>query len=85
LVRVDALVALVYNVDPAEAQIGVPAKDARAAVHPDDRERVHALVERSAQEGRAYLIEHREWSWPMGKTGGCWCVAASAATMLEDH
>ncbi len=57
--RADAFVALLFNVDPEEAAVGVPLPAYIDAIHADDRERVLASIRRSAQEGGAYLIEYR--------------------------
>ena len=58
-VRADAFVALVYNVDPAEAEEGVPLGRYMSSIHADDRERIDDLIRRSAREGTPYLAEHR--------------------------
>ena len=62
LVRVDSFVALVYNVDPAEAEEGLPVSIFFNAIHADDRERVLAAIESSARENSPFLIEHRVMS-----------------------
>ncbi|MGU3468097.1 PAS domain-containing protein [Methylobacterium sp. C33D] len=58
-VRVDAFVALVCNVDPAEAEEGVPLGRYMSSIHADDRERIDDLIRRSAREGTPYLAEYR--------------------------
>ncbi|XYD12296.1 PAS domain-containing protein (plasmid) [Methylobacterium sp. NMS12] len=58
-VRADAFVALVYNVDPVEAEEGVPLARYLNSIHANDRERVEDLIRRSAREGTPYLAEHR--------------------------
>ena len=58
-VRVHGLVASVFNVNPDEADAGVASEAYVAAIHPDDRDRVHALARRSASEGIPYLVEYR--------------------------
>ena len=58
-VRADAFVALVYNVDPAEAEEGVPLGRYMSSIHADDRERIDDLIRRSARDGTPYLAEHR--------------------------
>ena len=59
LARVDAFVALLFDVDPEEAEEGLPLSFFIDGIHADDRERVLALIRRSAQEGSAYLTEYR--------------------------
>lgn len=59
LARVDAFVALLFDVDPEEAEEGLPLSFFIDGIHADDRERVLALIQRSAQEGSAYLTEYR--------------------------
>jgi hypothetical protein len=59
LVRSDAFVALLFNVDPEEAETGVPIAIYQAAIHVEDRGRVVELIKRSSQEGSAHLIEYR--------------------------
>ena len=58
-VRTDAFVALLFNIDPEDAEIGVTLASYSAAIHGDDRERSVAQIRRSAQEGSAYLTEYR--------------------------
>jgi hypothetical protein len=58
-VRSDAFVALLFNLLPEEAEDGVPLSSFVDGVHADDRDRVLALVRRSAQEGSTYLTEYR--------------------------
>ena len=58
-VRSDAFVALMFNLLPGQAEEGVPLASYVDAVHADDRQRVLALIRRSAQEGSAYLTEYR--------------------------
>lgn len=57
--RVDAFVALLFNVDPDEAEEGVPLSAFIDSIHADDRERVLDLIRRSAQESATYLTEYR--------------------------
>lgn len=59
LARVDAFVALLFDVDPEEAEEGLPLSFFADGIHADDRERVLGLIRRSAQEGSAYLTEYR--------------------------
>jgi PAS fold len=58
-VRADASVALVHNVDPIEAEEGVPLGRYFDSIHADDRARIEDLIRRSAREGTPYLAEHR--------------------------
>ncbi|QGY02323.1 PAS domain-containing protein [Methylobacterium mesophilicum SR1.6/6] len=58
-VRSDAFVALLFNLLPEEAEDGVPLSSFVDGIHADDRDRVLALVRRSAQEGSTYLTEYR--------------------------
>ena len=55
----DAFVALLFNLDPAEADEGLPLTAYIDAIHADDRKRVLTLIRHSAQEGSAYLTEYR--------------------------
>jgi hypothetical protein len=55
----DALVALLFNVDPDRAERGVPFSAFRDGIHPDDRERTVRLIEEHARAGRSYLAEYR--------------------------
>lgn len=57
--RVDGFVALLFNVDPDNAEPTVPLSTIISSVHADDRERVLAVIRRSAQEGAPYLNEYR--------------------------
>jgi PAS fold len=72
-VRADGFVALVYNVDPVEAEDGLPLSAFVDGIHADDRERVHAAIQSSARENSPYLIEHRVISadgqvrWVLGR------------------
>jgi hypothetical protein len=59
LVRADAFVALLFNVDPEIAESGVPFATYNAAIHGEDRERAVSLMRRSAGESSAYLTEYR--------------------------
>ena len=58
-VRADGFVALLFNIDPEEAELGVPLATYKSAIHGEDRERAVAQIRRSAQEGSAYLTEYR--------------------------
>ena len=54
-----SFVALLFNVDPEEAETGVPLVSYVDAIHVDDRERVLALIRSSASEGSTFLTEYR--------------------------
>jgi hypothetical protein len=58
-VHADALVALLFNVNPDSAEAGAPLAAFAAAIHPEDRERVTSLIGASAREGRSYVAEYR--------------------------
>lgn len=57
--RVDAVVALLFDVDPKEADEGLPLSRFIDGIHADDRDRVLALIRTSASEGSTYLTEYR--------------------------
>lgn len=57
--RSDAFVALLFNVDPEQAELGVPLVAYVDAMHAEDRARVLALIRQSAREGSAFLTEYR--------------------------
>ena len=59
LARVDGFVALLFDVDPDEAETGVPLSFFIDSIHPEDRERVDALIRRCGREGSTYLTEYR--------------------------
>lgn len=59
LARSDTFVALLFDVDPIEAETGVPITEYVNAIHADDRERVVNLIRSSALEGSTYLTEYR--------------------------
>jgi hypothetical protein len=59
LARVDGFVALLFNVDPEEAEDGLPLSRFIDGVHADDRDRVSALIRESSREGSAFLTEYR--------------------------
>ncbi len=58
-VYADALVALVFNLDPVLAQAGAPLKAFLEGVHPEDRERTARLIAKSAENGLPCAIEYR--------------------------
>ncbi|WP_337251971.1 PAS domain-containing protein [Methylobacterium sp. NMS14P] len=51
--------ALLFDVDPDQAEVGVPLTHYVDAIHPEDRERVLDLIRRSASEGSTFLTEYR--------------------------
>ncbi|WP_082559414.1 PAS domain-containing protein [Methylobacterium sp. Leaf94] len=55
----DPLVALLFNVDPALAQHGVPLKYFLDGIHPEDREETSHVIAISAKTGRSYVQEYR--------------------------
>ncbi|MBN4093528.1 MULTISPECIES: PAS domain-containing protein [Methylobacterium] len=57
--RSDAFVALLFDVDPQQAEAGVPLTQYVEAIHPEDRVRVLDLIRRSAGEGSTFLTEYR--------------------------
>ena len=71
--RVDGFVALLFDVDPHEAEAGVPLSSFIDSIHPEDRQRVLSLIRQSAHEGSAYLTEYRVVSvdgltrWVLGR------------------
>ena len=58
-VRTDAFVALLFNIDPEDAETGVSLASYYAALHGEDRERTLAQFRRGAQESSTYLTEYR--------------------------
>jgi hypothetical protein len=55
----DATVALLFNVDPALAEVGTSFSRFLSGMHFEDREQTRRLVARCAKEGRSYLTEYR--------------------------
>ena len=55
----DALVALVFNIDPAAMAAGVSLDVFLAGVHPEDRERLAREIERSMETGLCCTFEYR--------------------------
>lgn len=55
----DAIVALLFNVDPAAAEAGAPLGLFLNGVHPDDRMKTADVIARSAAAGRSYVQEYR--------------------------
>jgi hypothetical protein len=58
-VYADALVALVFNLDPAETAAGTSLDAFRAGVHPEDRERFIQEIKRSTETGLCCTFEYR--------------------------
>lgn len=58
-VRVDALVALLFNLDPMAVQAGAPLDAFVDAMHPDDRSRIEALIRTASRTGGFYIAEYR--------------------------
>ncbi|XYD06508.1 PAS domain-containing protein [Methylobacterium sp. NMS12] len=58
-VRVDAMVALLFKVDPTAAEAGIPLAIYEGAIHADDRDRVDGLIRRSVAAGSSYVVEYR--------------------------
>jgi hypothetical protein len=57
--RVDPFVALLFNIDPEEAELGIPLAAFIDSIHVEDRQRILTLIRQSALEGSAYLAEYR--------------------------
>lgn len=55
----DALVALVFNIDPVQAEVGVPLRAFLDGIHPDDRERAARTIAQSAEDGLCCTLEYR--------------------------
>lgn len=55
----DALVALLFNVDPDVAAAGAPLAEFAAGIHVDDRARVTDLIQQCASRGTSYVAEYR--------------------------
>nr|WP_091864282.1 PAS domain-containing protein [Methylobacterium brachiatum] len=72
-IQADMFVALLFNVDPEEAEAGLPLGTFVNGIHPDDRDRVLALVRRGGRDGGLYAIEYRVRSadgvtrWVLGR------------------
>ncbi|MGU3363065.1 PAS domain-containing protein [Methylobacterium sp. M6A4_1b] len=58
-VYADALVALVFNIDPAATAAGASLDAFTAGVHPDDRERFMHEIKRSTETGLPCTFEYR--------------------------
>lgn len=58
-VRPDALVALLFNVDPAEAEKGAPLETFVSGIHPEDRERVAGMISDGVRTSGSFLSEFR--------------------------
>lgn len=55
----DALVALVFNVDPVLAAAGTPISTFMAGIHPEDREKAILEIQRSIQTGLCCTLKYR--------------------------
>ena len=55
----DAMVAMVFNVDPLLARSGTSIDVFLAGVHPEDRERTTRQFERHVQSGGCWVFEYR--------------------------
>ena len=55
----DARFARVFGLDPERAAAGVPLGEFVQVIHPDDRPRVKAAVDRAVETGDPYEIEYR--------------------------
>lgn len=62
LLYADATVALLFSVDPATAQGGVPLSLFLAGIHPEDRAKTAEVIAISARAGRSYVQEYRVYS-----------------------
>jgi hypothetical protein len=58
-IRSDTFVALLFGLEPGQAEEGAPLAAYIDGIHADDRERVLTLIRRSAREGSTYLTEYR--------------------------
>ncbi|MCJ2091253.1 PAS domain-containing protein [Methylobacterium sp. J-072] len=72
-IQADLFVALLFNVDPEEAEAGLPLDAFLASIHPEDRDRVQAHIRRGGRDGGLYVIEYRVCSadgitrWVLGR------------------
>lgn len=57
--QTDAFVALLFNLDPEEAEVGAPLSSFINGIHPEDRQRVTALIQQNAQAGSSFIAEYR--------------------------
>jgi hypothetical protein len=55
----DTHAALLFNVDPDEAEAGLPLEAFAMGIHPSDRPRVLAAFRKGARDGRPYVREYR--------------------------
>ncbi|WP_287081492.1 PAS domain-containing protein [Methylobacterium sp.] len=55
--RADALVAMLFGVDPQDAQAGLPLASFINGIHPDDRQRVSDQIYQAVQQGSPYVSE----------------------------
>jgi PAS domain S-box-containing protein len=76
IVRGDERFARTFSFSVAEAEAGFPIEQALGIIHPDDRERVTALIARTVREGVPYRAEYRirtadsGWLWILA-SGRC--------------
>lgn len=57
--RADPVVALLFNLSPAQSRGGVPFEVIARAIHPEDREQISSVIWGCVQEGGSYLAEYR--------------------------
>ncbi|WP_460451320.1 PAS domain-containing protein [Alsobacter sp. SYSU BS001988] len=72
VITADERLAEMFGVDAAQAAQGAPVAAFTQAVHPDDRDRVHAIMAEVIAKGGFYEVEHR-----LGDANGAprWVVA----------
>ena len=72
-IQADLFVALLFNVDPEEAELGLPLAAFIAGIHPEDQDRVQTHFRRGGRDGGLYVIEYRVCSadgitrWVLGR------------------
>lgn len=55
----DAMVALLFGVDPARAEAGLPLDAFLEGVHREDREKTAEIIARSVEAGHSYVQEYQ--------------------------
>ncbi len=55
----DPVVALLFNLSPAQSRGGVPFAVIARAIHPEDREQISSIIWGCVQGGGSYLAEYR--------------------------
>lgn len=55
----DPVVALLFNLSPAQSRAGVSFEVIAQAIHPEDREQIGGIIWGCVQEGGSYLAEYR--------------------------